>query len=233
MGRSFVIGDIHGAFRALKQCLELAEFDYSLDRLICLGDVCDGWPDVKESVEELLKIKQLVHIMGNHDEWALTWFNTGLSREIWATQGGSATMKSYADGIPESHINFLQNAHDYYLENNRLFVHGGIETEKPIELQGREVYLWNRSLVQLALYLTAKDDCIQIGGYSEIFVGHTPTQNFHSTVPLKYCNVWLMDTGAGWQGGQLSLMNIDSGQIFQSEPVNLFYPDFKGRNKNF
>ena len=71
MPRSFVIGDIHGAYPALRQCLELCKFDYNSDLLICLGDVCDGWPQVKESVEELLKIRNLIYIMGNHDDLAM------------------------------------------------------------------------------------------------------------------------------------------------------------------
>ncbi len=42
--RTFVLGDVHGAARALKQVLERSSFDYSADRLVCLGDVADGWP---------------------------------------------------------------------------------------------------------------------------------------------------------------------------------------------
>ncbi|NJN40909.1 MAG: hypothetical protein HC811_00350 [Flammeovirgaceae bacterium] len=45
--RRFVLGDIHGAYRALRQCLERASFSYDEDLLIALGDVSDGWPDVK------------------------------------------------------------------------------------------------------------------------------------------------------------------------------------------
>jgi serine/threonine protein phosphatase 1 len=56
MDRTFVIGDIHGAYRALRQCLQKAAFNYSNDHLICLGDVCDGWPETRESIDELLKI---------------------------------------------------------------------------------------------------------------------------------------------------------------------------------
>jgi len=233
MPRSFVIGDIHGAYPALRQCLELCKFDYNSDLLICLGDVCDGWPQVKESVEELLKIRNLIYIMGNHDEWALNWFQTGIIKEFWKSQGGTSTINSYAGGIPENHIGLLQNAHDYFLQNNRLFVHGGIELDRSMEKQNREIFLWNRSLVQTAILLTATDECTELGSFKEIFVGHTPTLNFNSLVPVKYCNVWLMDTGAGWHGGYLSIMDINSGKIFQSDPVNLFYPDFKGRGKIF
>ncbi len=233
MPRTFVIGDIHGAYPALKQCLDISEFDYYSDRLICLGDVCDGWPQVKESVDELLKIRHLIYIMGNHDEWALNWFQTGIVKELWKSQGGKSTISSYEGKIPESHINLLQTARDFYLDNNRLFVHGGIEPGIPIEKQNREIFLWNRSLVQIAAYLTANDKCTDLGSFSEIYVGHTPTLNFSSIVPLMLCNVWLMDTGAGWHGGHLSMMDINSRKLFRSDPVNLFYPDFKGRNKVF
>ena len=233
MSRTFVIGDIHGACLALKQCLELAEFDYNSDLLICLGDVCDGWPQVKESVEELLKIRKLVYIMGNHDEWALNWFKSGIVKELWKSQGGKSTISSYEGDIPENHIHFLENASDLYIDNNRLFVHGGIEPYIPLEKQNREIFLWNRSLVLRAAFLNARGECEELGSFSEIFVGHTPTLNFYSNVPIKFCNVWLMDTGAGWHGGHLSMMDINSGKLFRSDPVNLFYPDFKGRDKIF
>lgn len=38
-GRTFVMRDIHGAFKALVQCLERCEFDYDIDTLILLGDI--------------------------------------------------------------------------------------------------------------------------------------------------------------------------------------------------
>jgi serine/threonine protein phosphatase 1 len=233
MSRIFVIGDIHGACLALKECLELAEFDYKSDRLICLGDVADGWPDVKNAIDELLKIENLIYIMGNHDEWLLKWFISGRSNDLWLKQGGNSTIKTYAQGIPENHVNFLQKARDYYIENNRLFVHGGIDPDIPIEEQNREIFLWNRSLVSTAAYLTSLGNCVEFGSYQEIYVGHTPTLNFDSIVPLKFCNVWLMDTGAGWHGGSLSMMEVYTGKLFISHPVHKLYPKFKGRRKLF
>ena len=67
--KTFVMGDVHGAYKALKQCLERASFDYQNDCLIQLGDIADGGNEVYECVEELLKIKNLVAIKGNHDDW--------------------------------------------------------------------------------------------------------------------------------------------------------------------
>src|SRR5690606_39704632 len=91
MGRTFVIGDIHGAHRALVQCLQRAGFDYNRDHLISLGDVCDGWPDTFECIEELMKIERLTYVLGNHDVWTLEWMQTRETDEVWLDQGGEAT----------------------------------------------------------------------------------------------------------------------------------------------
>ena len=42
--KTFVMGDSHGAYKAFLQVMERSGFDYENDRLICLGDVSDGWP---------------------------------------------------------------------------------------------------------------------------------------------------------------------------------------------
>ena len=93
--RTFVIGDIHGTHKALVQCLQRSKFDYAQDRLISLGDVCDGYPNVNQSFDELLKRKNLDLILGNHDFWAREWATRGIQEEIWLSQGGENTVASY------------------------------------------------------------------------------------------------------------------------------------------
>jgi serine/threonine protein phosphatase 1 len=46
----YAIGDIHGAYKALVQCFERVKFDYTKDRLIVMGDLCDGYPNVKQCI---------------------------------------------------------------------------------------------------------------------------------------------------------------------------------------
>jgi len=65
---TFVMGDIHGSFIALKQCLQRSKFNYHRDKLIVLGDIIDRHDEAFECVEELLKIRNLVVIRGNHDD---------------------------------------------------------------------------------------------------------------------------------------------------------------------
>ncbi len=57
---TFVMGDIHGGYKALVQCLQRAQFDYQRDTLIQLGDIADGYDEVFACVEELLKITHLI-----------------------------------------------------------------------------------------------------------------------------------------------------------------------------
>ena len=57
--KTFVIGDIHGRFKALKEVLKNSKFDYINDKLIVLGDIVDGGIRTYDVVEELLKIKKL------------------------------------------------------------------------------------------------------------------------------------------------------------------------------
>lgn len=228
MPRTFVMGDIHGANRAVKQCLERSAFDYENDTLICLGDVCDGWPETKQCVDELLKIKKLIYLLGNHDSWGLQWMKGIPTSDIWLTQGGNATVESYEDGIPDTHIKFFENAHPYFIIDNRLFVHAGFDLERSLEDQTTEIFLWDRSLARLALNLFQKKEWIRLSTFKEIYIGHTPVAGGK---PIHSCEVWLMDTGAGWSG-PLSMMDIETKELFASEDVPLLYPGVTGRRRS-
>ena len=223
--KTYVIGDIHGSYKALLQCFERSGFNYSKDRLIVLGDVCDGSPEVKQSIDELLKIKHCLCIIGNHDQWALKWATAGWKDTMWLSQGGKATIDSYTgQSMPQRHIDFLKAASFYFEYNGRMYVHGGFDPEKPISAQDNEQFVWNRSLIDQALKVNAINPNYQLSEYKEIYVGHTPTTKLDSTKPLKLCNVWDMDTGAGW-GGKLSIMDVDSKQYWQSDLTSELYPN--------
>ena len=227
MSRTFVLGDIHGAFRALKQCLETADFDYEKDRLIALGDVCDGWPETKACIDELLKIKNLIFILGNHDSHLLNWMETGNIPKDWFVHGGEATVKSYGDYIPGFHIAFLKNAKYYHVEDNRLFVHAGIIPGQKLDTQSPSIFMWDRTLATLVMDFHNRGVNYKLTEFDEIFIGHTPITSPH---PIVSCEVWMMDTGAGW-GRTLSMMEIDTKEFFISDPVSSLYPGVQGRTK--
>jgi serine/threonine protein phosphatase 1 len=228
MSRTFVMGDIHGAYRALLQCLEISGFNYEADRLIFLGDVADGWPDTKLCIDELLKIKNLEFLFGNHDYWALDWMINDSVPELWFKQGGEATIKSYQDDIPEAHIELLTSAKPYIVEDNKLFVHAGIDPYLPLQDQDDDTFLWDRTFAVNAIEHFKDKHPPRLTSYDEVYVGHTPIPFHH---PIQCCEVWLMDTGAGWSG-VLSMMNVETKEIFTSDLVPSLYPGVKGRTKN-
>jgi len=229
MPRTLVIGDIHGAYRALKQCLDRADFNYESDHLICLGDVCDGWPDTKWCIDELLKIKNITYVLGNHDLWTRNWMKTKIVEEIWRSQGGAATIASYPDGVPASHIEFLDKALPYFILNNKLFVHAGIDLRRPLEQQDITIFAWDRTLIQKAWsFFQQEAKNHKLTKFDEVYIGHTPIP---FTNPVQACEVWMMDTGAGW-AGVLSMMNIDTKEVFTSDKVPFLYPGVEGRMKN-
>jgi len=47
--------------------------------------------------------------------------------------------------------------------------------------------------------------------------------------PTNFANVWNVDTGAAFRG-KLSMLDVDSKEIWQSEAVFKLYPNEFGRN---
>lgn len=228
--RTFVVGDIHGAYRALVQVLNRASFDYEHDMLISLGDVSDGWPEVPECIELLLMIKHLVFVRGNHDQWLKDFLKDGKQPLVWTMQGGQATKDAYLFRRPElmrPHLEFLKKTKCYHLdEQNRLFVHGGIDLKKHISKQQKQYMMWDRQLWDDRHKSDLKRRAIM--QYNEIYVGHTSIYRF-SHRPLNNANIWYMDTGGGWEG-VLSMMDVDTKEVFQSDVVSDLYPETRGRN---
>lgn len=230
MPRTFVMGDSHGAYRAFLQVMERSKFDYERDKLICLGDVSDGWPEVPELIEEILKIKNLVWIRGNHDQWLKDFLKYGKQPDVWVLQGGASTREAYLERHPElmqKHREVLQKTVFYYIdEKNRCFVHGGVKPGKHPKNTDKMYLMWDRQLWDL------RHDHVQaeklMNQFYEIYVGHTTIYSV-SHRPLCSGNVWFIDTGGGWEG-VLSMMEVDTKEIYQSDVVKDLYPETRGRN---
>ena len=65
-------------------------------------------------------------------------------------------------------------------------------------------------------------------GYEAIFVGHTSTMIYNRPEPINWCNIWDIDTGAGWEW-KLTFMDIDTKEFWQSDTSKSLYPGETGR----
>lgn len=253
--KTWVLGDVHGCHKALKQVFERSGFDYDNDTLIFLGDVADGWNHVYECVDEFLNIRYFIGIRGNHDAAFIEYINTGVHPWRWQ-QGGVGTATSYLrrigkedlivrrdggedgymvglnpDDVPSLHQKFFRDLHTYYIDDkNRLFVHGGFNRHFHIKDQMAYILEWDRDMWSCAQCchdgkLKTKDN------FEKIFIGHTHVDGRKNPLclPLEHGGVVNLDTGAGFSG-KLTLMNVDQpNEYYQSDMVRELYPDEAGR----
>ncbi|MFI2741506.1 metallophosphoesterase family protein [Zhouia sp. PK063] len=240
--RTLVIGDIHGANKALQQVLERAAVTIN-DKLIFLGDYVDGWSETPEVIDTLIQLKashNCVFIQGNHDELCLEWLNTQDDNEQWLFHGGKATVDAYQNVSPEKvtiHKEFLEHLELYHIdENNRLFLHAGFTNQHGVTREYfSKMFYWDRTLWEMAIALDAsipKDSPMypkRLQHYKEIFIGHTPTMRIGKSTPVNAANVWNVDTGAAYVN-PLTIMDVETKEFWQSDPVNILYPNENGRN---
>jgi serine/threonine protein phosphatase 1 len=233
--------------------MQRSGFDYEQDELIQLGDIADGFYEVYECIEELLKISNLIAIKGNHDDWFDEFIRTGHHPQEWVS-GALATARSYLRAIgkqarivsagfgykvalnpgdiPEAHQRFFRGQHLYYIdEDNNCFVHAGFNRHLPFKGQRPEVYYWDRDLWEEALSWEVYNKYHRQGGafkmvtaFNEVFIGHTSTVNWGIDAPMKAANIYNVDTGAG-HSGRLTIMDLETKQFWQSDPVNELYDD--------
>ena len=235
--KTFVVGDIHGAFNALEQVLDRSGFSND-DTLIFMGDIGDGYSQITESIELLNTIPHLIQIMGNHDSWIKQYLGQKVGEgfmcsddyRLWYEQGGKSTVN--AMNKLKSHnvvYEFVKKSVPYYVENYNVFVHGGLTPITGV-VDDCDPYslMWDRHMVQRAKYASIETDPI-VPEYDLCFVGHTPTPYMSGeTLPIKYNNVWMIDTGCGY-GNPLTIMDVDTKEYWQSDPSRDLYPDEKGR----
>ena len=241
--RTLVVGDIHGGLKALVQLLERANVTPK-DTLIFVGDYVDGWSESSFTLRFLNDLSQkqkCIFIKGNHDVWCENWLREGTTFDTWLFHGGKETIESYS-GISEeekkAHLNFLEQMELYYIdEQKRLFVHAGFVSMHGPEKEYSETNLYyDRTLWEMALALDNqldKDSILypkRLKLFKEIYIGHTPTIHFGSYEPMNAQNVWNIDTGACFYG-KLSCIDINTKEVIQSNVVQSFYPNEKGRNK--
>jgi serine/threonine protein phosphatase 1 len=240
--RTLVIGDIHGGFRALEQVMEKAAVSTE-DKLIFLGDYVDGWSQSPQVLDYLIHLKNrynCICLRGNHDELLLHWLQNNHDNPMWYNHGGESTVLAYEKVSEEDknhHIEFLSTLENYHLdEQNRLFVHAGFTNMNGVDHEHfpRMLY-WERTLWETALALDKNmkiDDPFypkRFTLYKEIYIGHTPVSRIEKTTPVQMANVWNIDTGAAFKG-PLSILDVESKEFWQSDPLNTLYPEEKGRN---
>lgn len=237
-----VIGDIHGGLRGLEQVIEKAGLPEDTT-YIFVGDYVDGWSDSAKTIQFLIEFEKThscILLRGNHDELLYNYLKHGDDNPMWLAHGGAATLENYrtlSKQEKKRHLKFLESLKNYYIDSkNRLFVHAGFfSMHGPRFEYFPNLMYWDRTLWEMvcAMDPSLKEDDPRypkrLKHFKEIFIGHTPVTRLGSEIPLNFANVWNVDTGAGFKG-RITLMDVDSKEYWQSDPVYRLYPEEIGRN---
>jgi serine/threonine protein phosphatase 1 len=233
--RILLFSDPHGEWDKLNSVFVQAQLT-NMDTLICLGDIVDRGPDSFKIIEFLIDFPNVINIRGNHDfEFFMSITRKQIDKNNWEN-GQKQTYESYSkhlncniedvwDKIPSSHYNFFAKQKNYYLDlNNRLFVHGGINRHVHLDDQvpscfyrDRDMYMSSLSFDRMNNPADVKYSFRFLQNFKEIYIGHTPTQLFGKTTPIKTGVITCLDTGAGkYKDGLVTLMDLDKKTIWQS-----------------
>ena len=240
--RTLVIGDIHGGLLALKEVLQKAQIT-SQDQLIFLGDYVDGWSDSAATVSYLITLSQkhnCIFIRGNHDELVYQYLQGQSMSDNWLKHGGNASKKAY-DQLTQveikAHCTFFEQMLDYHIDSaNRMYCHAGFQNlNGPQHEWYSTAFYWDRTLWEMVCALdpdlspadVTYPKRLQI--FHEIYIGHTPVTRIGANLPVQKANVWNIDTGAAFQG-PISILDVDTKTVWQSDPVWQLYPHEVGRN---
>lgn len=234
--RTLVVGDTHGAYNGLIQALQRADFEPERDRLICLGDVQDGWSEAPRIIDFLMGLDSrgsLIYCLGNHDAAFIEFVDGGCKRHIMEGHGGYVTRYVYSQqdiDVALRHAEWLRaQRHAFQDEDGSIYVHAGWSPEYAFDNPGQknmQEYLWNRSFWQ-GMY----EGRNYAKHHKQVFVGHSPTIRHKpfTDKPMQRRNVWNLDTGAAFTG-RVTVMDANTHEYWQSDKCKDLYPLERGRN---
>lgn len=191
----YAIGDVHGCRGTLDALLDRLDLSPE-DHLVFIGDYIDRGPDSHGVIERLIELRQraasgegprCTFIRGNHDQMLLdTVAHAPGAADLWAANGGHATLTSYPDGVvTQEHLAFLRDTEIAVIVDGFAFVHAGFDPTRPVEEQVRfhdpDIALWTRA------HLRADRGAWEM----PVVCGHTPVPE-----PLAEDNLIAIDTGA-------------------------------------
>jgi serine/threonine protein phosphatase 1 len=207
-GNDYVVGDIHGMFKHLYEILLSIGFDFENDRLFSVGDLCDRGPNSPDVIH-WLNYPWFFPIMGNHEQIILLYEANRYNDKDLLSVGGDWWLsldKKSKQFIVEAYKNLpvaievetddglvgIIHAHCPHADWNKLSdLFTGMNSVKMI----------NKALWSMDSKLHADN----IKNVKAVVVGHITLSDY-----IINGNVHLIDTGAVYQEGQFTILELAS-----------------------
>ncbi len=215
MGKTYVIGDIHGCHDALLRLLDKVNPDPHEDTLVFLGDYIDRGLQSCQVIELMIQLQQIfsncITLLGNHEHMFLA-FLKGRYQDFYINMGGQETLESYGIRppfkrenisleIPTSHKQFLSNLLLVWENNHGIYVHAALSPSRHLSQQKTKWCLWGKDSFLLSDHKFPKP----------VVYGHTTFAN-----PQMDQYKIGIDTGAVY-GGKLTCLSLPERAIIAVE----------------
>lgn len=210
--KTIVVGDIHGCYNELRDLIlslkKEGVYNKDTDKLIFLGDYIDRGEDSKKVIEFIRNLQEnndnVIALMGNHEDMLLNYYY-GIDNN-WTFNGHRETLNSYGGFSKqlENDVRWIKNLPLYYEDEHFIYVHAGVNVDKPITQQDRFTLLWIRDDF---VYNEKKYD-------KRVIFGHTPTLFLsEGCKPVQtFANNIDIDTGCVF-GGALTALVIEDEEV--------------------
>lgn len=153
-----VIGDVHGQLDKLQVILERLQRTPGFEHrwIVFIGDLVDRGPNPRGATDMVLSLMQshrlVATVCGNHElamcgalhlfpppeyaEWDKRWIEHYDSHTTFASYGAEyGDMPALLEAMPESHREFYRNLPWCIEHPQYLFVHAGLESHQPYDMQ--------------------------------------------------------------------------------------------------
>lgn len=153
--KTFAIADLHGRFDLLERALSAIESAAVSGTVVFLGDYVDRGMESRKVVERLMAGPppgwDWITLKGNHEDMMVECLRGRAPLDWWLSNGGAQTLISYGQRIgdladpavvPTEHVEWLDSLPLLFVNENRVFVHAGVDPTVSLANQSVKTVLW-------------------------------------------------------------------------------------------
>jgi serine/threonine protein phosphatase 1 len=213
-GKDYVVGDLHGCIKDLLDVLVLLNFDASVDRVFCVGDLVDRGPDSLKTAE-LIYEPWFFTVRGNHEQMMIDtlvnedrnmsscWFQNGGDWNFSHDQGELTALARNLQSLPlvicvgegENRFNIVhaELTHRPLVNGHRspVLVTDQMILDWVFDDHDEQEMIWGRTMAQVGQSLNSGGVHFHSKELSPTYVGHTPVNKSMQIEQMIY-----IDTGA-------------------------------------
>jgi diadenosine tetraphosphatase ApaH/serine/threonine PP2A family protein phosphatase len=202
MGRTIVVGDIHGCFDELLDLFEVVKLK-SVDRVIAVGDLVTKGPKNREVLDLFISDRRFSSVVGNHDRI----IRQKLRGEPVRLNKDQRTVLRQIGPERERYADFLRSLPFTIDLGSHLVVHAGVRPGVPLEQQMASDMTEIRTMGADPPKRRGVPWYAVYRGPQTILFGHWPARQ-----PRRAASAIGLDTGCVY-GNQLTAFIIETGEL--------------------